>query len=64
MILWTVEQPERIFPRKPEMIAYRNVDGGILEGVDTPDGFRIGRLISTNPALYLRADFAPGTIRK
>ena len=64
MILWTVEPPERIFPRKPEKTVYRNVSGGLLEGVDTENGFRIGRLISTDPALFLREDYAPGTVQK
>lgn len=64
MILWTVERPERIFPPKAEKTVYRNVSGGLLEGVDTEKGFRVGRLISTDPSLYLRADYAPGTIRK
>ena len=40
----------------------RQIDGGYLEGLETPQGFQATRLCSTNPALYLKNEYAPGSI--
>ena len=64
MILWTTARPEEIFPPKAEKSAVRKISGGLLEGIDTAEGFVVGRLIATDPKLYLRADYTPGTIKK
>lgn len=64
MILWTIERLENIFPEKAPKTALRKVKGGFLEGTDSADGFTVGRLISTDPSLYLREDYAPGFLRK
>lgn len=41
---------------------FKRVGGCYLEGVDTPDGFRLNRIHSTDPAMYLRPELAPGSI--
>ena len=64
MILWTVERWEDIFPQKAPEKVLRPVKGGFLEGTDSADGFTVSRLISTDPRLYLRKDYAPGFLRK
>jgi hypothetical protein len=43
-------------------VSSRAVDGGYIEGTDTPQGFQMTRLCSTNPALYLKKEYAPGSI--
>ena len=40
----------------------RQISGGYLEGLETPQGFQATRLCSTNPALYLKNEYAPGSI--
>jgi len=40
----------------------RQISGGYLEGLETPQGFQATRLCSTNPALYLKSEYAPGSI--
>ena len=40
----------------------RMVAGGYLEGYDTPQGFQAARLYSTDPAQYLKSEYAPGSI--
>ncbi|MCI8622717.1 MAG: hypothetical protein HFG26_03545 [Provencibacterium sp.] len=37
-------------------------DGLLLEGRRTPEGFRVDRLLSTDPAAYLDARYAPGSL--
>jgi len=48
----------------PEMpkLSIQQISGGYLEGYDTPRGFQASRLYSTNPALYLKNEYAPGSI--
>jgi hypothetical protein len=41
-------------------LTMRQFPGGMLEGEETPRGFVISRLYSTDPALYLSKDYAPG----
>lgn len=36
--------------------------GGMLEGQDTPEGFAINRVMSTDPSVYLNPALAPGQI--
>lgn len=50
-------------PAIPET-KYRPVGGGYLEGVDTAEGFRLSRVHSTDPAMYLKKGYAPGSICK
>jgi len=48
-------------PQLPQA-TMRQINGGYLEGQDTPQGFQATRLCSTNPALYLKTEYAPGSI--
>lgn len=38
------------------------VSGATLSGRRTPRGFEVSRVLSTDPAVYLNAAFAPGSI--
>lgn len=53
---YLIEQPEGPAPATME------IKGGYLEGYQTPQGFVSGRLISTDPAMYLKAEYAPGSL--
>lgn len=43
----------------PEM-TLKPFEGGYLEGFDTPGGFKIARLCSTDLSLYLKSEYDPG----
>ena len=43
-------------------VSVQQIDGGYLEGYHSPQGFHASRLHSTNPALYLKNEYAPGSI--
>ncbi|HHY51671.1 MAG TPA: hypothetical protein GX499_00305 [Clostridiales bacterium] len=51
-----MEQPEQ----PPSTVM--EIQGGYLEGYHSPKGFVASRLITTDPALYLKAEYAPGSI--
>ena len=40
----------------------QQISGGYLEGYQTPQGFQTSRLYSTDPALYLKNEYTPGSI--
>ena len=40
----------------------KNIQGGLLEGYETPQGFSICRVISTDPQVYLNPRYAPGQL--
>lgn len=40
----------------------RSIEGGYLEGHDTPQGFETSRIISTDLSHYLKKEYAPGSI--
>lgn len=40
----------------------KEIPGGYLEGVETPQGFCLSRLYSTDPAMFLKNEYAPGSI--
>ena len=48
-------------PESPEMSVQR-INGGYIEGHNTPQGFRAFRLHATDPAMYLKSEYAPGSI--
>jgi hypothetical protein len=50
-------------PPLPQL-TMRKFSKGLLEGEETPRGFVISRLYSTDPALYLSKDYAPGAAYK
>ena len=64
MILWTVEPYDRIFPTELSKTITMNIASGFIEGSITPLGFSVSRLVSTNPADYLKSEYSPGHIRK
>lgn len=64
MILWTPEPVDRIFPSPQPKKSIMEINGGLIEGEKTPEGFRISRLISTDPGLFLKEEYAPGMIKK
>jgi len=51
---------------QPELPAamLREIDGGYMEGFETPQGFQMQRLCCTDPAMYLRHDLSPGSFYK
>lgn len=64
MILWTVESVDRIFPSPQPERSIMEIDGGLLEGEKTTEGFKVSRLISTDPGLFLKEEYAPGIVKK
>ncbi len=40
----------------------RPVSGGFIEGEETPQGFKTTRLISTDLSMFLKNEYAPGSI--
>jgi len=48
----------------PSDLEVLEVPGGYAEGRRTPRGFQVARLCSTDPAMYLKPDFAPGSYRR
>lgn len=48
-------------PEQPAA-AVMEIQGGYLEGYETPRGFVANRLISTDPAMYLKAQYSPGSV--
>ena len=64
MILWTVEPVDSIFPSPQPERSIMEIDGGLLEGEKTPEGFKVSRLISTDPGLFLKEEYAPGIVKK
>lgn len=64
MMLWTVEPYERIFPSvAPEKITFCE-GNDFIEGILTPAGFSVSRLVSTDLRKYLKSEYSPGHIRK
>ncbi len=49
------EQPE--YPA----LTFKRFSGGFLEGQETPQGFMLSRLHSTDPRIYLKKEYAPGS---
>jgi hypothetical protein len=48
-------------PEYPELTV-KSFSGGYFEGRNTPEGFVLSRLHSTDPALYLKKNYAPNSI--
>ena len=48
-------------PQIPQM-QYRKIGCGYLEGTETPQGFCVSCLHSTDLSLYLQPGYAPGNI--
>lgn len=54
--------PLHLLTEQPDIPQRRlcEIEGGYVEGYDTPDGFQLSRLHSTDPTMYLKPDYAPG----
>ena len=61
MFLWTREPMENVLPSCDPRPITRKFTGGYLEGFDTPEGFRVSRLVSTDLKNYLRTEYSPGS---
>jgi hypothetical protein len=62
MLLYTVVSCEEIFPPQEKMeTETRRVSGGYVELIKSPEGPRVLRIDSTDPAMYLRYP-APGDV--
>lgn len=48
-------------PELPEF-TWRKTEFGHVQGYDTPGGFCVSRIYSTDPGRYLSAEYAPGAI--
>lgn len=65
MFLYTVVSAEQLLynDNLPACIC-KKIEGGYLEGEETPDGFLVSRLISTDPKVFLDERYAPGALYK
>lgn len=62
MMLHTVMPHDFVFPQEVEPGDYTQVEGGYAEVCKNADGKKsLRRLISTDPKLFLKADFSPGS---
>lgn len=61
MFIYSVTPAHLLMPgeSRPD-ICYRQVGNAWLEGEQTPQGFRLSRIHSTDPAMYLRKELVPG----
>ena len=62
MFLWTREPMENILPSCDPRPVARKIPGGYIEGTDTPDGFMVSCLISTDLKNYLKTEYSPGSM--
>ncbi len=62
MILYTPLSPWQVLPEYRPQFQVRQMGGRYLVGEQTPEGFVLQRLISTNPRDYLSPNFAPGRL--
>lgn len=53
---------ENILPSCDPRPVARKIPGGYIEGTDTPDGFMVSRLISTDLKNYLKTEYSPGSM--
>lgn len=63
MLIYSIVPPEYIVEQptqpKSELVS---IAGGYLQGVRSPDGLVVQRVISTNPSDYLKPAFSPGSV--
>lgn len=63
MLIHSVTSPLMLTEQQPYPEAkFKPFEGGYLEGFDTPQGFMLSRLNSTDPSLYLDSAYTPGGI--
>jgi len=63
-MLHTILPIEAVWPQQIPARTFRRVGGHLLEGYDTPQGFCVTRLLTTDPALYLDPRYAPGAVHR
>lgn len=62
MFIHSVMPAHLLIPNESSPVsAYRQIGNSYLEGEQTPQGFRLYRIHSTDPAMYLREGFTPGS---
>ena len=63
MLIYSIAPTETLLegPALPELRCCRS-DFGFVSGYDTPAGFQIARLHSTDLSVYLRGELSPGQI--
>lgn len=62
MILHTIVPLDMIFPEEVAPGEYSDIEGGLTETFINKEGRKqIRRIISTDPMLYLKGDFSPGS---
>ena len=61
-MLYTIVSPDEVMAMEPSDPQLETVRLGsrLCEGVRSPNGFIISRMISTNPADYLNDCYSPG----
>ncbi len=65
MYLYTKEPYELIFQdATASQTVTKMVNGVLLEGVEQSDGMHVTRVLSTDPKVFLRKEYAPGSIVK
>lgn len=55
---------ECIFPTEASTTDMMEIKGGMLLGKRTANGFKVSRLVSTDPKMFLRDENQPGYLRK
>ena len=63
MVIHSITPPEMLMEQSAQpSLETRPVNGGYLEGHQTPGGFQMTRIWSTDPAMYLKKEYTPGSI--
>ncbi len=60
MLIHSIMAHDVIFPAEPVQSCCMQLDNRWLEGTVTAEGLKLSRLISTDPADYLQAQWQPG----
>ena len=62
-MLYTVVPVEMLsYPPEPSETEFKKIDGGLLEVRCEEGQNRVVRLISSDPMLYLKAQYSPGSV--
>ena len=61
MFLHTTQPVEMVFPQKEFSTEFMWVEGSLLECYTVDKKKYVSRLISTNPKLFLKKEFMPGS---
>ncbi|WP_040196567.1 YlzJ-like family protein [Candidatus Soleaferrea massiliensis] len=60
-MLYTVVPIELLsYPAEEAKTEFKNITGGMLEMCKQDDGYKVVRLISTDPKMYLDDQYSPG----